>query len=65
MARTPRWGQPGRTVAVYLPQEQVDVLTELAKAEQTSVSELIRRAIRQRFILGSDVSAGNVSCKAS
>jgi len=47
-------GRNGRTVAVYLSNDQVDVLTRTAAAQNTSVSELIRRVIHSYF-LPSDV----------
>jgi len=62
MARKPRWGQSGKSIAVYLPQEQVDLLTQLAEEEQTNVSELVRRAIR-RYFLPSNARTTSVECK--
>ncbi len=65
MARKPRWGHTGRTIAVYLPQDQIELLDQLAYEERTNVSELVRRAVRKAFILPSDASKTNVECRAS
>lgn len=53
MKRNPVVGNPGpngKTVAVYLSNEQAEMLTKTAMAQHTSVSELIRRMIRYYFL---------------
>lgn len=65
MARKPQWSKAGRSIAIYLPQDQIDLLYRLADERQTNVSELIRRAIRQVFILPANASDASVECKAS
>jgi hypothetical protein len=41
----------GQTVAVYLTKEQVGYLRRAARAEETTVSEIVRRCVRRYFFL--------------
>lgn len=41
----------GQTVAVYLSREQVGYLRRAARADETTVSEIVRRALRRYFFL--------------
>ncbi len=51
MGRRPRWGKAGKTIAVYIPEEHVGFLVRAAKADHTTISEIVRRAIRRFFFL--------------
>ena len=44
-------GRQGQTIAVYLSREQVQFLSRAAEAEETSVSDIVRRAVRKYFFL--------------
>ena len=41
----------GRTIGVYLGQAQYELLESVSQMEQTSPSDIIRRALRQYFSL--------------
>jgi hypothetical protein len=58
MPRTP-WTVTGKTVAVYLPEQHIELLRQAADSKQTTVSDILRRAIRRYFNLPEDVTDSN------
>lgn len=60
-----RWKDKGQTVAVYLTQEQVLLLQRVAAIEQTSVSDLVRRAVNRFLILPEAATISNRISEAS
>ncbi len=50
MGRKVQWGAGGKTIAIYITQEQSEILEKTARAEQTTVSEIVRRALRRYFL---------------
>ncbi len=51
MGRRPTQGIAGKTVAVYLSDEQVGFIRRAAVAEDVTVSEIVRRAVNRYFFL--------------
>lgn len=52
MGKPPIAEEPGRTKSVILTQEQIKMIEEAARSEQTTQSDIVRRALRKYFVLG-------------
>lgn len=59
MARKPKWGRTGKTISIYVTAEQAELLEKLARAQETSVSDLARRALRQLFFVPANGAGSN------
>ncbi len=47
------------TIQAYIPLEQITKLEEAAKAEDTSVSEIVRRALARFFLIQNPTDSRN------
>jgi predicted transcriptional regulator len=60
MSRRRYWDEQGKTRAIYLSPDQDEALQRIAKEKNTTISDLVRQALRGDFKLPNHASVASI-----
>ncbi len=60
-----KWNEEGQTISIYVTKDQAGQLQNEASTEQTTISDIVRRALRQYFSLSRNATDSSVNGDAA